>query len=482
MLRNFLLLTGCYLWVSIFSLQAQENLIPNPGFENYKKLPNEDGCFLDYVESWHNLNGKKSYPNATPDYLHRRGSNNGKVSTAYFAAVEPQEGEAMTGVIVIPNRPFYEYVCAPLIRPLERGKRYELSFYVNNGAPKYCKCSGRGFGVYFSEGMPKQQQAEQIEAEPQFVVEDNLYTKEWQKVGIQFTADKAYTHLTVGYFAKPKDLNMKDITGGLSDCIYFFVDNFELKLIPTQGRSDLVVQNLPTGITNFSSKFGKVSIEETSTKPTPKEPTEYTMLVRVQVKDKKTNKNLSAQISLIDLVTKQEIAQATLTESQNTYTFALPKPQQRYGIFAKAKGYVEASENTEPQTLKQDLTIEKTIFLSPLQKGETIVLKNIYFETAKADLRPEAFVELQKLLNLMKDNPKLTVEIAGHTDSEGEDYKNMDLSRRRAEAVVQYLKANQIEANRLKSIGYGETKPIAPNETPEGRQQNRRVEFKIIDF
>lgn len=115
-----------------------------------------------------------------------------------------------------------------------------------------------------------------------------------------------------------------------------------------------------------------------------------------------------------------------------------------------------------------------------LEPGKIIQLKNIYFEFDKDELMPRSFVELNKLLKIMRDNPKLVIEIMGHTDALGDDAYNLDLSRRRALAVVNFLLENKVNKNRLRSHGEGETKPIATNDTDEGRAQNRRVEFVVV--
>lgn len=115
-----------------------------------------------------------------------------------------------------------------------------------------------------------------------------------------------------------------------------------------------------------------------------------------------------------------------------------------------------------------------------LEPGKIIQLKNIYFEFDKDELMPRSFVELNKLLKIMRDHPKLVIEIMGHTDALGEDAYNLDLSRRRAESVLGFLLENKVSKNRLRSHGEGEAKPIASNETEEGRAQNRRVEFIVV--
>ena len=116
----------------------------------------------------------------------------------------------------------------------------------------------------------------------------------------------------------------------------------------------------------------------------------------------------------------------------------------------------------------------------PLEAGKTIALKNIYFEFDKDELMPRSYVELNKLLKIMQEHPGMIIEIAGHTDDLGNDAYNLDLSRRRARAVLQFLLENKITAARLRSRGEGEANPIATNATDEGRAQNRRVEFLVL--
>ena len=107
-------------------------------------------------------------------------------------------------------------------------------------------------------------------------------------------------------------------------------------------------------------------------------------------------------------------------------------------------------------------------------------LNNIFFETAKAELRPESFAELDRVVTMLKNNPSMEIVIGGHTDNVGAPASNVQLSSARATAVQSYLVSKGITLSRLRVKGFGETKPVAPNDTEAGRQQNRRVEFTIV--
>ena len=117
---------------------------------------------------------------------------------------------------------------------------------------------------------------------------------------------------------------------------------------------------------------------------------------------------------------------------------------------------------------------------TPIKVGAIVTLKNIFFETDEYELLPRSFVELHKLLNLLQKHPNMLIEIRGHTDSQGNTDYNQYLSRKRAKAVVLFLINNGVEAFRLQYKGFGSEIPAASNKTYEGRQLNRRVEFRIL--
>ena len=118
--------------------------------------------------------------------------------------------------------------------------------------------------------------------------------------------------------------------------------------------------------------------------------------------------------------------------------------------------------------------------VKPYEEGQTFVLNNIYFDTDRSELLPASFKSLDSLVDIMSSNPGMKIEIRGHTDNVASEKHNLDLSSARAKAVRDYLIVKGIGDERLTSNGYGEALPIATNETKEGRQLNRRVEFRIM--
>ena len=161
------------------------------------------------------------------------------------------------------------------------------------------------------------------------------------------------------------------------------------------------------------------------------------------------------------------------------YMVSLPSGR-NYGFSANAKDYMFHSENLiiPPTTSVQE--IEMDILLFKVKVGSKIILKNIFFDFDKTTLRPTSTAELNRLIKMLNDMPTLKIEISGHTDNVGSDAYNKKLSLGRAKAVVDFLIDNGIDSDRLTSAGYGESQPIETNETEEGRQMNRRTEFKVL--
>ena len=139
------------------------------------------------------------------------------------------------------------------------------------------------------------------------------------------------------------------------------------------------------------------------------------------------------------------------------------------------------SENyTLEKELKPTDIFEVDIPLQPIEAGESIVLKNIFFATGSAELEAISQTELEKLLEFLNKNPSLKIEISGHTDDVGNEQLNLKLSQARAEAVKSYLVEKGIVPDRLTAKGYGKSKPIAPNTSDATRKLNRRTEFTVL--
>jgi len=203
-----------------------------------------------------------------------------------------------------------------------------------------------------------------------------------------------------------------------------------------------------------------------------------TLWVAGKVFDVKTNKGLPSAVELTDLSTKELLSKVQTDETGN-YLVTLPVGKD-YAFNVNRKGYLLFSENFSLSTKNPDSTYHKDIPLQPITRDASVVLKNIFFDLKRSDLKPQSAVELDQVVRLLKDNPSVKIEIAGYTDNIGKPADNLALSNERAKSVIAYLVVKGIDPGRLTSKGFGETRPIATNETEEGRALNRRTEMKII--
>jgi OmpA-OmpF porin, OOP family len=207
---------------------------------------------------------------------------------------------------------------------------------------------------------------------------------------------------------------------------------------------------------------------------------EAVVLVSGKVIDPKTGKPIDAKIIYENLLDGVEIGTAQTNPLTGEYKIVLPKGK-KYAFRAIAKDYLAESQNidlTNIETYKE--ITNSNLKLVAIEEGAKIALNNLFFDTGKADVRPDSYPELDRIALSVTENAKLIIEIGGHTDNVGKDEANQKLSQERADSVREYIVGKGIEPDRIQSKGYGETQPIQTNDTEEGRQANRRVEVKIL--
>ncbi len=260
------------------------------------------------------------------------------------------------------------------------------------------------------------------------------------------------------------------------------------------------------------------------------------VLIAGKVFDSKTNKPLDAMISYEVLPGGNELGVARSNPATGDYKIVLPYGK-KYGFRAKAPGFVSVSDNIDLSALQADnntamlmdstlrnvsvlenkeqfvvsatgntndavLTaddtpllpatekdttvsigkiIDRDLYLVPIEVGQVIRLNNVFFDFDRVQLKEDSYPELDHVSEFMAENPKVTIEIAGHTDAMGAEQYNLNLSGGRVTSVKDYLVTRKgIDTSRIVIKSYGESVPVADNETEEGRAQNRRVEFKIL--
>ncbi len=214
--------------------------------------------------------------------------------------------------------------------------------------------------------------------------------------------------------------------------------------------------------------------------PEPEPEIEQNTILKGVILDAVTLEPLQATIEIVDNTKNELMAEFESNSSTGAYLISL-KPGMNYGISVNKQGYLFHSENFEIPQEAVAKKIQKDILLKKVEVGIKIVLTNIFFDFNKATLRTESIAELDRLYKLLVDISTLKIEISGHTDNVGSATYNQQLSENRAKSVVNYLTEKGIAVERLQYKGYGFTQPVATNDTPEGRQINRRTEFKVLE-
>jgi outer membrane protein OmpA-like peptidoglycan-associated protein/Tol biopolymer transport system component len=237
------------------------------------------------------------------------------------------------------------------------------------------------------------------------------------------------------------------------------------------------IGNAPADAAMADNRFGP-----SSTRSVTSQESDPVVLLSGTVLNQQTGKvPEDASVTYEDLSNGKVLGQAKPDPTTGKYKLVLPYGK-NYGITAKAKGLIPASTNLDLTTMRgRYLELDdRDLSMVPLVKGNTATINNLFFDLGKATLKPESEPELKRILQVMKENRTLVIEISGHTDNTGSDEINNKLSLERANAVRENLLKGGIDQARIKTRGYGKSKPKADNATEEGRQINRRVEIEIL--
>jgi len=242
-------------------------------------------------------------------------------------------------------------------------------------------------------------------------------------------------------------------------------------------------------MTTFKNTLGKgdivrVKLFDKDNNAAPQTPAETrpdpVALISGKVVDQRTGKPVEARIIYQTLPDGAEAGEATSDPITGEYKIVLPYGQ-KYSMRAVAKNFIAEGDNVDLTQTKAFQEIKgKDLKMVPIEVGQSVRLNNIFFDTGKSELRPESGPELDRVVTTLNENPKLVIEVGGHTDNTGSREINVKLSQDRADSVREYFISKGIEPDRVASKGFADTKPVSTNDTDAGRQQNRRVEFTIV--
>ncbi|MBA4850307.1 OmpA family protein [Emticicia sp. BO119] len=300
---------------------------------------------------------------------------------------------------------------------------------------------------------------------------DRSWTK-WSKpvnMGDKVNTDANEYSFTVAASGEYAYMSTKKNSVGKNDIV-----RFKLR---EEKKEEPVVAGLQTSEKSEEQKNldnGGTPIDPNSLAPTP------VVIVSGRVMDSKTGKPVQDAKIIYRVLPDGEEGEAYTNPATGIWTIVLPYGA-KYSYRAEAKEFIGIEKFIDLTQVKEHKEIKNDmVIVAPIEVGVELPLNNIFFEYAKATLRPDSYPELDRIVDTMKENPNLVIEIQGHTDNVGSNESNMKLSQDRAEAVRKYLLSKKIQAARVTSVGYGETKPIATNDTEEGKAQNRRVQLAIV--
>lgn len=460
-MRNTLLIKIAFgilcVWQTKLLYSQAENLVNNSSFEIFEKCP------TSYVPSdkSHRFIPDWTYPTyATPDYFNRCApkSDLGVSVPRNFAGVsEPHSGDAYAGAILSGTDDGYrEYIQGELSEALQAGKKYCVTYYYKLAS--FSKFSVDQLSLYFTDLKIENSLNTNIGVAPQINNQRGLFldnTEEWESKCVVYTAQGGERYFVMGnfmnyentnYVATAKDMkNLRD-----KAYAYYYIDDVSIKAMDDCTDCECVQHDFEAHIIDSSYINGAVEV-------------------------KQQKKGGHIKVGMAGGTPPYTVRWNDGTTGAELWGLAPGKYE--FTAFdinnCISKGSIVFSKPpTEEDNFSEGL--------KNIKEGESIILKNIFFEYDKTTLLPKSFPELDKVLDFMETNNISLIEISGHTDSDGSDDYNRNLSEGRAKSVVEYLKSKGIAETRLKAVGYGEAKPIDTNFSDEGKAQNRRVEFTLL--
>lgn len=232
----------------------------------------------------------------------------------------------------------------------------------------------------------------------------------------------------------------------------------------------------------FSSEkdggFGKQDLYMVRMPIPPKTPA--LVLLKGKIEEEIGGAPIDAKITVVNNQTREVVANLKSNSKTGKYMLSLPAGV-NYNITIEKDGHLFQSQNIQLDSNAGFKEMVNNVKMLNVKSGSKIILNNIFFDTAKDFLRPESMEELDRLVKMLKEHVALKIEISGHTDNRGDEKANQLLSQNRAKNVVNYLVTNGVAAARLTFKGYGSSNSIASNDTEDGRKQNRRTEFLIVE-
>lgn len=445
--------------MSIHLFSQSENLVENYSFEEYKVCPQN---FTPQDKS-HKLIPGWTYPTiATPDYFNRCApARKVGVPLNFAGESEPKTGDGYMGAILSGTDDGYrEYIQGSLKTSLIAGQKYCVTFSYKLAS--FSKFAVDQLSLYFGEKEVRNELMVNLPYSPQITNKEGLFLDnidDWEDICTVYEASGNEKYFIIGNFKSYEntnyvatDKNMKNLRN--KEYAYYYFDDIIIRPLENCTDCQCVHHDFEARVIDSSYTGGLNPISGKINQP----PNDG------HIKIGMAGGTPPYRVEWSNGMTGFELAN-------------LPSGKYKYIAY---DAFNCQDTGTVVFTAPEVIDDEFEEGLQSIEEGSSIVLKNIFFEFNKTALLPESYTELEKVSTFIRENNITLIEIGGHTDSEGSESYNQKLSEGRAKSVVDYLKLNGIAAERMRSVGYGESKPIDTNRTEEGRAVNRRVEFTLV--
>jgi outer membrane protein OmpA-like peptidoglycan-associated protein len=454
-----------FLYLVSPSLLFAQNLVPNPSFE---QITDCDLYFdqIEKVKFW------KGY-HFTPDVFNSCSESSFlRTPSNTFDVQAPATGKGYVGILTYHWEFDNELIGTKLLRTVEAGKKYEIKLKVSRAAA-HARYATNNLGIQFSNEPEKAYESRKYHWLVTEVIEESDI---WYEVKAIISPEQSFAYIVIGNFFPSKETTIQKMEGGNFDAAYYFIDDVsvvqvsdEMPLSEVAKPSPATSQPYKTPQATFKPKKEEPKNEEV--KSTPDKPS---LAISGTVYDAESKTPLAAEVEYFIPNTKtKELYEVDYRTGQYAFTGI---EQKEFVMEISARNYYTI---TQKMRLNDFSRIRKDFYLQPLRAGQNIPLKEVIFDRGNADFNPDAFPELNRLVQILKDNPKMKIESGGYTNNPD----NQDLSKVRAEAVKKYLvEIGGISPDRIKTQSYYQTQ-ARQNEggAAEENLPLERVAFKILN-
>jgi outer membrane protein OmpA-like peptidoglycan-associated protein len=456
-MKNTFALIYTIIFIFYFQKVFTQNLVPNPSFEDLTT------CEL-YFDHFNTTKNWKGY-NFTPDIFNSCAKTTFVgVPNNVFDRQIPAQGKGYAGLLTY-HRDFQnELIGAKLLQPLQKGKKYQVSFKVSR-AFEHAQFATNNLGALFTNEPEKAYNSAKVHIVSAEVVEESNV---WQTIQGVVLAEDNFQYIVLGNFFSSEYTELVRMNSGSFEAAYYFID--EVSVTPAKEDAPITPQYTP----KYIGKKVRTLVKTEKTNPADAI-VKNGIAIAGKILDAETKKPIVAVVEFSVPDTQYRLEHETDYLTGN-YAFAnIPRPE-TFALKITARNYYAVIEQVK---MGAEARVRKDYFLYPLKAGQSIELKEVSFEDDEDIVHPESFSELNRLIQVMRDSPTMKVELAGYTNDKNE----LELARQRANAIKKHLvEIGEINPDRIKVGYYYQSNPnnYVGNAADENKRM-KKIVFKILN-